>query len=194
MNDEAELHLLKSEYAKARSIHTEILENTQDTWNCAFGLLNMAQIDIVIGASAQDVHQNLDKVKEISNSSGNLYPLNYCEIFLAELNLREGETHTAKPIFQQCFTSVAHNNSQAALECMESLADTNQWPGCNFGLTSRWTVVYLVYAQGKRNKWALHKALQYLGDVFLKQGDLNTAGSLFTAALDTFTYIDIHQS
>ena len=54
--------------------------------------------------------------------------------------------------------------------------------------------MYLVYAQGKKNKRALHKALQFLGDIFLTQGDLNTAGSLFTVALDTFTYMDIHHS
>ncbi|KAJ7139156.1 hypothetical protein C8R44DRAFT_847294 [Mycena epipterygia] len=194
MIDEAEVHLLKSEYAKARSIHTEIVRNTPNTYDYAFGLLNLAQIDIAISASAQDVHQNLDKAREIFKATGVVYEGSYCEIFLADLNLREGETHTAKSTFQQSFTSVDRECSSAALQCLESLADTNQWPADDFEWASRWTVVYLVYAQGKKNKWALHKALQYLGDVFLKQGDLDTASSLFTVALDTFTFMDIHRS
>ncbi|KAJ7088954.1 hypothetical protein C8R44DRAFT_751636 [Mycena epipterygia] len=162
MNVEAESHFLKSEYAEARNIHTEILCNTQNTGSYAFGLLNLAQIDIVIGER--------------------------------ELHLREGETHTSKSLLQQSFTSVEHKDSQAALSCLESLADTNRWPVDDFEWALRWTVVYLLYAQGKKDKRALHKALQYLGVVFLEQGDLTTAGSLISVALETFTYMDIHRS
>ncbi|KAJ7115048.1 hypothetical protein C8R44DRAFT_928988 [Mycena epipterygia] len=194
IHDEAELHLLKSEYPEAHNIHTEILQNTQDTYNYAVTFLNLAQIDILIGASAQNVHQNLDKAREIFTAAGNLYGLNYCEILSGELNLREKEMDTAKLIFQKYFNSLWQNDSQAALLCLKKLGDTSQWPVCDFDWASRWTVVYLVYAEGKKNKQALHKALQFLGDIFLTEGDLNTAGSLFTVALDTFTYMDIHRS
>ncbi|KAJ7094833.1 hypothetical protein C8R44DRAFT_860375 [Mycena epipterygia] len=194
MNDEAEVHLLKSEYTEAHNIHTEIVRNTQDTYDYAHGLLNLAQLDIMIGASAQDVHQNLDKAREIFTTAGNLYGLNYCEMCSGELNLREKELDTAKFIFQKYFNSLWQSDGQAAVTCLERLGDTSQWPACDFEWASRWTVVYLVYAQGKKSKRALHKALQFLGDIFLTQGDLNTAGSLFTVALETFTYMDIHRS
>ncbi|KAJ7094852.1 hypothetical protein C8R44DRAFT_951508 [Mycena epipterygia] len=193
MFSEAEIHLLKSEYAEAHNIHTELVSKTQDTHHHAYGLLSLAQIDIMIGASAQDVHQNLDKAREMFTAAGNLYGLKYCEIFSGELNLREKETHTAKLIFQKYFNLAGKNDSQAALLCLENLADTNQWPTCHFE-SSRWPVVYLVYAQGKKNKRGLHKALQFLGAIFFTQGDLHTAGSLFTVALETFTYMDIHRS
>ncbi|KAJ7094821.1 hypothetical protein C8R44DRAFT_749401 [Mycena epipterygia] len=193
MSTEAEVHLLKSEYAKARNIHTEIVLTTQDADAYAFGLVNLAEIDIIIDASAQDVHHNLDKAREIFAAAGNLYGLSYCDIYSGKLHLRERETCIAKSIFQQCYNSV-QNDSQAALLCLESLADTTHWPASNFEWASRWTVVYLVYAKGKQNTRALHKALQFLGDIFLTGGDLNTAGSLFTVALDTFTYMDIHCS
>ncbi|KAJ7146595.1 hypothetical protein C8R44DRAFT_845687 [Mycena epipterygia] len=192
-NSEAETHLLKSEYAEARNIHTEIILDTQDAYNYGSGLLDLAEIDIMIGACAQDVQQNLDKVREIFTATGARHQLNYCEMYSGALNLRERETHTAKLILQQCFNSL-FPDTQARLWCLERLADTAQWPAGEFELASRWTVVYLAYAKGKHNKRALHKALQFLGDVFLTQGDLDTAGSLFTVALETFTYMDIHHS
>ncbi|KAJ7094804.1 hypothetical protein C8R44DRAFT_951432 [Mycena epipterygia] len=194
MISEAETHLLKSEYAEARNIHTELLWNIQNPYYHAFSLLNLAEIDIMIHAAAQDVQQNLDKAREMFSAAGSLNELDYCEISSGELNLREKEMDTAKLIFQKYFNSLWQNNSQAALICLESLANTSQWPACDFTWASTWTVVYLAYATGKKNKRALHKALQFLGDMFLKQGDLNTADSLFTIALETFTYMDIHRS
>ncbi|KAJ7146629.1 hypothetical protein C8R44DRAFT_724378 [Mycena epipterygia] len=193
-SSEAEAHLLKSEYAEAHKINAELVQNTQDTSAHAVSLLNLAQIDIMIGASAQNVCHNLDKARAITTAAGDLYQLKYCDIFSAELNLREGQTHTAKVIFQQFFHSAWKHDHQAAFLCLEKLADTSQWPGCDFGWASQWTVIYLVYARRTKNKRALHKALQFLGDIFLAQGDLNTAHSLFTVALETSTYMDIHQS
>ncbi|KAJ7133282.1 hypothetical protein C8R44DRAFT_849434 [Mycena epipterygia] len=193
MTSEAETHLLKSEYVEARSIHVKRVQNAQDTHSYAFSLLNLAVIDIIIGANPQDVHQNLSKAREIF-TTGSLRSLNYCDITLGKLHLRESQTHTAKLIFEKLLKSGIKNNFQAALACLESLADTSQWPTCDFEWASRWTVVYLVNAKGKQNKRALHKALQFLGDVFLTEGDLNTACSLFTVALETFTYMDIHHS
>ncbi|KAJ7142706.1 hypothetical protein C8R44DRAFT_726036 [Mycena epipterygia] len=169
MTSEAETHMLKSEYAKARSIHAKMVSKIQDMFDYAFNLVNLTEIDIIIGASLQDVHENLDKARESFTATGALYGLNFCDFLSGELNLREGRTHTAKLIFQQCFNSDRQHDSQAV-------------------------VVYLAYAKGKQNKRGLHKALQFLGDIFLTQGDLNTAGSLFTVALDTFTYMDIHHS
>ncbi|KAJ7819425.1 hypothetical protein B0H13DRAFT_1921786 [Mycena leptocephala] len=41
---------------------------------------------------------------------------------------------------------------------------------------------------------ALHKALIFIGDVFIVQGDAETAYSLFTVALGGFVYMDVHYS
>ncbi|KAJ7123554.1 hypothetical protein C8R44DRAFT_735200 [Mycena epipterygia] len=191
---EAETHLLKSEYAQARSIHTEHLSNVQNKLSYAKSLLNLAEIDIIIGANPQDVHQNLDKAREEFTTIGALRLLGHCDVTLGQFHLRERETHAAKLIFQQHFNSDFKNDSQASLACLESLADTSQWSPCDFEWASRWTIVYLVYADGKQNKRAFHKALQFLGEVFLTHGDLNTSHSLFTVALETFTYMDIHRS
>ncbi|KAJ7146640.1 hypothetical protein C8R44DRAFT_724388 [Mycena epipterygia] len=98
---------------------------------------------------------------------GDLYVLDYCDIRSGELNLRERETQTAKLTLEQCF------NSAVGIKM----------DGDIFGIHTR-----------KKNKQGLHKALQFLGDIFITQGDFNTAGSLFTVALETFTYMDIHHS
>ncbi|KAJ7146664.1 hypothetical protein C8R44DRAFT_845711 [Mycena epipterygia] len=193
-SSEAEVHFQKSEYAEARSIHAEDVRKIQQTFEYAFSLTNLAEIDIIIGASAQNVFQMLEKARQIAIATGAPYVSDYCEIRSGELNLRERETDTAKIIFQQCFALAAPKDIQAALLCLEKLADTSQWPAHNFQWSSRWTVLYLAYAKGKQHKQAIHKAIQFLGDVFLTQGDLNTAEILFTVALETFTYMDIHRS
>ncbi|KAJ7193485.1 hypothetical protein GGX14DRAFT_405550 [Mycena pura] len=40
----------------------------------------------------------------------------------------------------------------------------------------------------------MYKGLQFFGDFFLAEGNQKTAISLFTIALDAFTYMDIHNS
>ncbi|KAJ7455843.1 hypothetical protein FB451DRAFT_1184133 [Mycena latifolia] len=57
-----------------------------------------------------------------------------------------------------------------------------------------WTVVYLGYTKKLGDKVALHRALQFLGDVFQAEGDSATSTSLFTVALGGFTWMDIHRS
>jgi hypothetical protein len=50
MNTQAETHKLKSEYIKAHSIHTSILEaiSIQDPLSYGVALLNVAEIDVSI--------------------------------------------------------------------------------------------------------------------------------------------------
>ncbi|KAJ7488202.1 hypothetical protein FB451DRAFT_1167657 [Mycena latifolia] len=86
------------------------------------------------------------------------------------------------------------NNAQGALLCMESFANTKGWPESDFRYTSGWAVVYLGYAEKLGDKIALHRALQFLGDVFQAEGDSATSTALFTVALEGFTWMDIHHS
>jgi hypothetical protein len=59
---------------------------------------------------------------------------------------------------------------------------------------SNWTTVFLVHSVQRREKLGIYKALQFLGDVLLAQDDQQTATSLFTVALEGFTYMDVHRS
>jgi lipoprotein NlpI len=56
----------------------------------------------------------------------------------------------------------------------------------------RWPVIYLVDSGNSKQKLALHKALLFLGDLFLVMEDEDTATSLFKVALARFTDMDVH--
>ncbi|KAJ7495196.1 hypothetical protein FB451DRAFT_1163935 [Mycena latifolia] len=45
-----------------------------------------------------------------------------------------------------------------------------------------------------KQKLEIHKALQFLGDVYLADGDQQTATSLWAVALEGFTKMDVHRS
>ncbi|KAJ7472532.1 hypothetical protein FB451DRAFT_1469264 [Mycena latifolia] len=192
---------LKSEYAEARSIHMQIARDAavQDPYNEALSLLNIAELDIIIGASKQDVLSNLDKAMALFDAHRYGYDdvisaKVYCNIELGKLHLREGEIFTAKDILQTCFRLTWGKDFQAVLSCMESLANTIHWPESDFNWASRWTFLYLGYSKKLENKLAIHQALQFLGDVFQAQGDTATSTALFTVALEGFTWMDIHRS
>ncbi|KAJ7342898.1 hypothetical protein DFH08DRAFT_811234 [Mycena albidolilacea] len=70
---QAEIHLLKSEYAQARNIHSQIVATVslgQNAWSYAVSLLNIAQIDVMCG-DTMDVYHKLNQAKEIFNKFNN---------------------------------------------------------------------------------------------------------------------------
>ncbi|KAJ7446981.1 hypothetical protein FB451DRAFT_1536703 [Mycena latifolia] len=201
LQDLAETQLLKSEYAEARNIHMQLARDaaTQDPYNYAWALLNIAQLDIIIGAPKQDVLSNLDKAKALFDAYtyGGYDVMSAkicCKIVSGQLHLREGEILTAKGILETGFKSTWGNDAQGVLLCMESFPNIRHWPEDDFNWASGWAVVYLGYAKKLGDQIALHRALQFLGDVFQTEGDNATSISLFTVALEGFTLMDIHCS
>lgn len=197
MNGEAEVYLQKSEYAKAHSLYTQIIQNTsadQDPHNYASGLLNVAEIGVLIGENKHKVYQNLDKAKTILNALPLSVALHYCDMTLASMHLREGETLIAKIMFQKSLYAFWGSTSEGVLYNLAKLGDLNKWPSSDFVWVSRYTVVFLAYSGVHQHKLALYQAVQFLGDVFLAQGDQSTASSLFIVALEGFTFMDIHRS
>lgn len=197
MNDEAEVHLLKSEYLDARSIHLQIAQHTaedQDTYAHAIALLNIGQIDLEIGASEHDVHHNVEKAKVLLDNVKYSLGVQFCYAMLAVLQLREGETMVAKALFQRCLHFFWAIYAEGVLYCLEKMADIKRWSSTHFHWTSTHTVVYLAFANKSQIKLALYKALQCLGDVFLTNGDTITAENLFIVALEGLTHMDIHRS
>ncbi|KAJ7753202.1 hypothetical protein B0H16DRAFT_1690852 [Mycena metata] len=55
-------------------------------------------------------------------------------------------------------------------------------------------IILLIHSLGAKEKLGIYKALQFIGDVHLMQNDEVSAVSLFTVALDGFTYMDVHHS
>ncbi|KAJ7131116.1 hypothetical protein C8R44DRAFT_850016 [Mycena epipterygia] len=197
MNTLAEVHRLKSEYSKACSIYIELGQNAstrREPFYTAYGLLNIAELDVMIGVDALKVQNNVEKAKTIFNTLGLARAVTQCETTSAGLHLREGNTQEAKTIFQQSLNAAWGNDPEVTSYCLERLADVGCWTSANNNQLDRWPVIYLVHAQKTKEKLALYKALCFLGDVFLSEGDDHTGHNLFVIALDGFTYMDIHRS
>ncbi|KAJ7493526.1 hypothetical protein FB451DRAFT_1490663 [Mycena latifolia] len=197
MNLEAEVHMMKSEYVQARRIHAQVLRNTaveQNPYKYVFPLLSIAEVDVMIGACKEEVHQNLNKAEAILETVQLSLEKIYCEAILGDLHLRDRDTAVAKILFQKCFNSSWGRLNDAVSYCLERLADVSRWRPTDFDWSSQWAVVYLGHAKITQAKLALHKALQFLGDMFLCIGDKETAHSIFIVALEGFTFMDVHRS
>jgi hypothetical protein len=194
MSFQAEIHKLKSEFIEAHNIHAIILQETsvdQDPYNYAFSLLYIAEIGVHIGASKDDIQRNLATARTLLSTKGNPRGVTLCDTLLADLLLREGNMLASKILFEKCIKS-SFGHSEAISYCLERLGNTNRWGAPN--LMSNWTAVFLVHCVKLKDKLGVHKALKFLGDIFLAQDDEHTAISLFTVALDGFTHMGVHCS
>ncbi|KAJ7847416.1 hypothetical protein B0H13DRAFT_1907286 [Mycena leptocephala] len=192
MTIQAEIHKLKSEYVAARSIHFRILQETsvtQDFYAYATALLNMAEIDVAIGAPKEDVQGVYEKARGIFNTAGHLQEVTMCDTILADLYLREGNFLPAKTLFESCLKPSSRQPDIMSY-CLERLGNVSHW-SVN---VSSWTTVFLVHSVQRQEQLGIHKALQFLGDTFLAQEDEHTAINLFTVALEGFSYMDVHHS
>jgi tetratricopeptide (TPR) repeat protein len=190
MNTQAEIHKLKSEYVEARSIHSRILQETsldQDFYAYGLALLNLAEIDVLIGAPKEDVQRNCDAAKKIFKTA---IEVKMCDTILADLYLRDGNMLEAKTLFERYIKEFSGICEMLAY-CLERLGNFSHW-GYVDEMSSQ-TTVFLVHSIKSKENLGIHKALQFLGDVFL-QDDEYTAISLFTVALEGFTYMDVRCS
>jgi hypothetical protein len=114
-----------------------------------------------------------------------------CDVNLADLRLREGNSLAANTILKRCI-KVSLEYSQIQTYCLERLGNTSFW-GSLDGM-SNWTIVFLVHSLKRKEKLGICKALKFLSDGCLSQNDEQTAISLFTVALEGFTEMDVHCS
>ncbi|KAJ7839758.1 hypothetical protein B0H13DRAFT_1911078 [Mycena leptocephala] len=192
MNTQAEIHKLKSEYVAARSIHSIILQETsveQESYIYGIALLNIAEIDVSIGAPKEDVQGVYEKAKGIFNTCNNVIQVMMCDTILADLYLREANFLSAKTIFESCLKS-SFRQPEIMSYCLERLGDASCWNAH----VSSWTTIFFVHSVRQKERLGIYKALQFLGDAFLAQNDEHTAINLFTVALEGFTYMDVHRS
>jgi tetratricopeptide (TPR) repeat protein len=193
MASQAEVYRFKSEYIDARSVHTQILEKTsveQDPIHHAFTLLNIAEIDISMGAAEDDVLRNIEAARQIFSTQGLVLQVTMSEATLADLYLREGNNMAARTLFERCI-KLSLRDSQVMSYCLDKLGDIRRWNASHY--TSSWTTVFLVHSIQVKEKLGIYKALQFLGGNFFLQGDTDTAITLFTLALEGFTLMDVHR-
>ncbi|KAJ7512271.1 hypothetical protein B0H11DRAFT_2346256 [Mycena galericulata] len=196
-NEEAEIHMMKSEYTEARAIYLQISQETSadlDIYTHAGSLVNIGMIDVIIGRDKVEVQNTLEKAITLYNYVKYSIGVNTCEMILADLNLREGSCLTARAMFLNCLKHSWALPAEGTSYCLERMADVNRWGPVDFKWVSRCAVLFLAFAKKHKQKCAVSKALQSLGQMFLANGDEGTAESLFIVALEGFTYMDVHCS
>ncbi|KAJ7895166.1 hypothetical protein B0H14DRAFT_2558744 [Mycena olivaceomarginata] len=190
---QGEIHLRKSEYHRARNIYSQLIETRSPNLNLlsyAISLLNIAHIDSICG-DRQDVYDKLNQAKKIFSDFAYPREIIACNMFIADIELRERKFDLAKIKFQECLHSARGTNNRVELFCWERLADIRAWATSEWQPT--WPVIYLGYAYRRKDKLALHKALLCLGDMLIVNKDKKTAANLYTVALEGFTHMDVHQ-
>jgi tetratricopeptide (TPR) repeat protein len=193
---QSEIHRFKSEYTQAHNIQAHLLNGSSMDQNpCyhALTLINIAQIDVEIGGSEWDVLHNITTATLIYQPLSHSTGLRYCDMIRAALDVQQGNLAAARNLFKKCLRSAWGKDSEVVSYCLEKLGSVEQWSPVHHMLLP-WTVTFLAHSCKCKQRLELHKALQFLGDVFQAQGDQETALSLFTAALGGFTQMDVHRS
>jgi hypothetical protein len=109
MSSSAEVHKLKSEYAEAHNIHTQLLRKISaenERHNYALALLNIAEIEVTIGTPSEDVQRNVELARSIFNDMGYSRVVGFCDLVSADLALREEDLLTAMASLQRCLSFI----------------------------------------------------------------------------------------
>jgi tetratricopeptide (TPR) repeat protein len=191
---QGELHLQKSEYAEARNVYHQIVKTNSPDQNpvpYATSLMNIAHIAAICGDTRGASH-NLNQAKYFFSTS--MVPKHGigCRMIEADIELTEEKFDIAKVKFKECLTSIWGQDNVIELFCLGRLADIRAWPASEWH--PRWPVMYCGRAYQSKDKLELHKALLFLGDVFLATKDDETATNLYIVALEGFTHMDVHCS
>ncbi|KAJ7779629.1 hypothetical protein B0H16DRAFT_1448078 [Mycena metata] len=192
MGLQAEVHKLKSEYAEAHGIRNQILQATaDDNYQQANSFMNIAEIEVMMGVAQTQIQKKIDASEAmIKSNTSAVFITIACDTIQADLNLTEGDMSST--LFLQCLQAAWGKYSEAVGFCLEKLADINRWEDSYH--PTFWPTVYLAHSLKVKERLGIYKALQFLGDVFLREEDEVTATSLFTLALEGFTQMDVHRN
>ncbi|KAF8199393.1 hypothetical protein K438DRAFT_1759281 [Mycena galopus ATCC 62051] len=189
----AEVHRLKSEYVEAQNMRAQILDIVKGSnpYAHAWTLMCLVTIGVATGVPEHDLRTNISAAKSmLFRHLG--YSEMYCDIIWADIELREGNMGIAMSYLQKCLHPLRGDSAEYISWSLERLANGNHWTAA--GWDSCWATVYLVHSLKLKRRLDIHKALQYLGSMFLSQREEDTAHNLFMVALDGFTHMDVHRS
>ncbi|KAJ7737504.1 hypothetical protein B0H16DRAFT_1762354 [Mycena metata] len=197
MDLEADIHLRKSEYAEARSLHMHIAQRNTAEDNPidhAYALLGIGEIDVAIGT--RSANPGLEYARKLFAGLHHQTEAFMCEAIQVEHELRSNKdiaTSTLKTTLEKCLQWSWTGDPQLTFYSLQRMGDSALWPSADFGWTSTYAFIYSAFASKKQEKLSLHKAIRYPGDIFLVEGDEHTAETIFVAALDGFTSMDVHR-
>ncbi|KAJ7616212.1 hypothetical protein DFH06DRAFT_1239404 [Mycena polygramma] len=192
-NSQAEVHRLKSEYNEAAAIHSQIVQATsvkKESYNHAISLLNLSEIDVSRDVHKDDIEGNNYAAQTIFTLIGDSRLVLNCDVVQANLMLREGNISASEAVFKSCLKVSWGKYTDIVTLCLESLSQIGRTVSY---FAPHWAITFLAYSVQTKQKLAIHKALQSLGKLCLCQEEETTAVSLFTAALDGYTDMDVHR-
>jgi hypothetical protein len=198
---EAEIHLRKTEYLESRQIQISILSILQPRpteYHALMASLNVALIDIATGVDSKVISQNLEtcrhhiNMKTLSGFEQNV-ALRALDLATANLNLRDGNHIAANTLLSAALASPQIRLAMDVMfGCLDGLADLSTEMN-NIQNTLRWAGIFLSLGLTSKDQMATMKALRCLAQISAAGGDDETALSLFTVALDVFTFMDAHR-
>ncbi|KAJ7767132.1 hypothetical protein B0H16DRAFT_1716772 [Mycena metata] len=185
------IHFLKTEYAESRSLQVEMVQDTSadQTTTYAYGLMNIAFIDVATGVPEPNVVQNVDTARAIFHSTP--HGLTGCDAVLAMLDLREGRTAVVKSVSEALYLS-SRGNQEVSLPCLEQLAD-HAYQMNDLQTTARWATLFLGSTLKARNRLGIAQAIRCLSGIFSSNGDRTTALDLLDVALAEFSAMGIRR-
>ncbi|KAJ7764798.1 hypothetical protein B0H16DRAFT_429317 [Mycena metata] len=191
MTCQAEVHLLKSEYARACTLHRQLLQTYQggELHYEGLSLINIAGAEVPTGVLCEVIQEKICASQTIFKQTRDKRLFTACDMIQADLNLREGDMSCS--LFCKCLKFGLGRFSDIVIYCLERLADVTCWGPHH---DPSWSTVLLAHSLKAKEKLGIHKALQFIGDVHLIENDEFTAVSLFTVALEGFTCMDVHRS
>ncbi|KAJ7500087.1 hypothetical protein FB451DRAFT_1207445 [Mycena latifolia] len=197
MSSETEFLYLKTDYAKARIIQTQIVGKTSKETaplEYAYALMYLAMIDFEMGMDDAAIHQCLDIARPLFmelKAPGTIF---WCDALAANLQLRQGLKVEAKAYYQRSLEKYRRRRPDPplAIACLSKLGDLEY--GLNDEMTTfGYAVDLLAYGNKLSDRVATNHALRCIGDIFAAQGDDETALNLFMVARDGFSSMDVHR-
>ncbi|KAJ7822585.1 P-loop containing nucleoside triphosphate hydrolase protein [Mycena leptocephala] len=156
MNTQAEVHKCKSEYVEARSIHNSILEETsiQDLYNYSFALLNVAEIDVMLGAPKDDVQRDCDRARKMLDTLGDVAGVILSPPEGGEFTGSKDNPCEVSKIALEGFTEMDVHCSRA--ECMLRLRDISMGHGNLLKAVEFWDGARPLFERSSQAKQVQH--------------------------------------
>ncbi|KAJ7741876.1 hypothetical protein B0H16DRAFT_1861677 [Mycena metata] len=162
------VHACKSEYADAHDLQQQLLQIYQgkQLYYEGFSLINIAEDEVCMGISYNVIQEKICTSQTIFNQLGDTRLLTVCDMIQADLNLREGDMSCS--LFCKCLQFGWGQFSDIVSYCLERLADVTRWGAHH---DPSWSIILLAHSVRSKGELAIHKALQFIGDVHLVEND-----------------------
>ncbi|KAJ6572131.1 hypothetical protein B0H19DRAFT_1256041 [Mycena capillaripes] len=194
---EAGIKFERSEYDEACALYEGVVRMTDHDRHPYFhanALLNLVKIDQTIGGDEADVLRGLATASRASERLNWRQGMLFCERLMAGVHLARGDIMAARKGYTICFESCRRLYMLPGLtQCLEMFGDLKHGM-CDLEATFHWAGTYLAVVRVYRDVVRTYQALRCLGDIFLAQGDTETALSVFYAVLEGVTEMDIHRT